>query len=293
MKNNPQLDTDANKEELNSNIEETNSITDKMLAGENENNRGENDFDQGESGLNDADALASGTVPRASAITTIGSNGLQQSNSANGVAKNNNSSGINTDYKDYSDDEDYPVGGNRLDSDKPRSGFWGASINRSTSRPQSPSMMDNMSEVSSQPPIQPPTGSKMKPRTSDGSLGGMVGPATGPQSRYSNLSYWKARRVVFYRNGDPFFPGIEFRFKPGRDIGSLETLLDKISPKMDLPRGARYVFSMDGDRKYTIDELEDGASYVVSSFKRFKVSVDPLLSFLFISNNIYIFIIVD
>lgn len=29
---------------------------------------------------------------------------------------------------------------------------------------------------------------------------------------------------------------------------------------------------MDGDRKYTLDELEDGASYVVSSYKIFKVS---------------------
>ena len=91
-------------------------------------------------------------------------------------------------------------------------------------------------------------------------------------SRYSNLSYWKARRVVFYRNGDPFFPGVELRFRPGRDITSIDNLLDKISPKMDLPRGARYVFSMDGDRKYHLDELEDGASYVVSSFKVFKVS---------------------
>lgn len=41
---------------------------------------------------------------------------------------------------------------------------------------------------------------------------------------------------------------------------------------MDLPRGARYVFSMDGDRKYTLDELEDGASYVLSSLKVFKVN---------------------
>lgn len=28
---------------------------------------------------------------------------------------------------------------------------------------------------------------------------------------------------------------------------------------------------MDGDRKYRLDELEDGASYVVSSYKTFKV----------------------
>jgi hypothetical protein len=41
---------------------------------------------------------------------------------------------------------------------------------------------------------------------------------------------------------------------------------------MDLPRGARFVFSMDGDRKLRLEELEDGASYVVSSYKTFKVS---------------------
>nr|XP_033334800.1 echinoderm microtubule-associated protein-like CG42247 [Megalopta genalis] len=89
-------------------------------------------------------------------------------------------------------------------------------------------------------------------------------------ARYNNLGYWRARRVTFYKNGDPYFPGIEFRFKPGRDIGSLEALLDRLSLRMDLPRGARHIFSMDGDRKLTLDELEDGASYVVSSYKTFK-----------------------
>lgn len=62
-----------------------------------------------------------------------------------------------------------------------------------------------------------------------------------------------------------------FRFKPGRDIGSLEALLDRLSLRLDLPRGARHIFSMDGDRKLSLDELEDGASYVVSSYKTFKV----------------------
>ncbi|KYQ52347.1 hypothetical protein ALC60_08510, partial [Trachymyrmex zeteki] len=90
-------------------------------------------------------------------------------------------------------------------------------------------------------------------------------------ARYNNLGYWRARRVTFYKNGDPYFPGVEFRFKPGRDIGSLEALLDRLSLRMDLPRGARHIFSMDGDRKINLDELEDGASYVVSSYKTFKV----------------------
>lgn len=123
---------------------------------------------------------------------------------------------------------------------------------------------DNMSENSSQAPGLV----RSKSRTD----------MTGASSRYQqNLSYWKARRLIFYRNGDPFFPGVEYRFKPGRDVNSLESLLDKISPKMDLPRGARYVFSMDGDRKYTLDELEDGASYVLSSLKVFKVGIESLL----------------
>ncbi|KAH8300161.1 hypothetical protein KR044_010797 [Drosophila immigrans] len=129
------------------------------------------------------------------------------------------------------------------------------------SRALSPSYLDNMSETSEQPPVVPLVRSKSRPEISSAAA-----------SRYSNLSYWKARRVVFYRNGDPFFPGVELRYRPGRDVTSLDNLLDKISPKMDLPRGARYVFSMDGDRKYHLEELEDGAFYVVSSFKAFKVS---------------------
>lgn len=94
-----------------------------------------------------------------------------------------------------------------------------------------------------------------------------------PTSRYHNLNYWKARRVTFYRNGDPFHPGVEFRFKPGRDLASMDALLDRLSERLELPRGARFIFGMDGDRKYRLEELEDGASYVVSSYKTFKVRI--------------------
>ncbi|XP_044268037.1 echinoderm microtubule-associated protein-like CG42247 isoform X2 [Tribolium madens] len=139
------------------------------------------------------------------------------------------------------------------DADPPNpvnGGYW----RQGASRAASPTMADNASDSSMIPPARPKSRVEM---------------AT---SRYNNLSYWKARRVLFYKNGDPFFPGIEFRFKPGRDIVSLESLLDKLSLRMDLPRGARYIFSMDGDRKYRLDELEDGASYVVSSYKTFKAA---------------------
>lgn len=147
--------------------------------------------------------------------------------------------------------------------------YWNRNGQLVHSRAVSPSVMDNMSENSYTPqtPQAPSSLMRSKSRPELNVVGGM-----GAVSRYSNLSYWKARRVVFYRNGDPFFPGVELRYRPGRDITSIDNLLDKISSKLDLPRGARYVFSMDGDRKYSLEELEDGASYVVSSFKVFKVS---------------------
>lgn len=193
-------------------------------------------------------------------------------------------------------------------------GGWGANQRRtSSSRVQSPSgavvqpigsgaapvppSMDIQSDQSSSQPQTTPVHPALSlaartPSRTDLSFDNIPGPSGllphnpgvpgtiggNPQSRYSNLSFWKARRVLFYRNGDPFFPGVEFRFKPGRDICTLEALQDKISARMDLPRGARYIFSMDGDRKYSLDELEDGSSYVVSSFKVFKVSAPIILA---------------
>lgn len=134
------------------------------------------------------------------------------------------------------------------------------------SRPGSPSM-DNYMDGG---PSRPKSRQDMLAPGSSGGPGG-AGQMAYPNSRYNVSNFWKARRVLFYRNGDPFFPAVEFRFKPGRDISTIEKLMDKISSRMDLPRGARYIFSMDGDRKTNLDELEDGSSYVVSSFKQFKV----------------------
>ncbi|XP_044008324.1 echinoderm microtubule-associated protein-like CG42247 isoform X1 [Aphidius gifuensis] len=115
----------------------------------------------------------------------------------------------------------------------------------------------------SSPRMPPPEQTEQRPKSRHEQIANAT-------TRYNNLGYWRARRVTFYKNGDPYFPGVEFRFKPGRDIGSLEALLDRLSLRLDLPRGARHIFSMDGDRKLNLDELEDGASYVVSSYKTFK-----------------------
>lgn len=139
---------------------------------------------------------------------------------------------------------------------------------------------DDMSEVSSQMPGGGGTMPRSKSRTGMDRDAALLKPTT---AKYNNLSFWKARRMMFYRNGDPYFPGIEYIFKPGRDIVSIDSLLDKLTKRMDLPRGARFIFDMAGDRKYTLDDLEDGSSYVVSSFKVFKVSrnFDPFFHFKF------------
>lgn len=212
----------------------------------------------------------------------IGSGGRLISNHHSSVINNNNN---NSDNEDLS-----PAPLPFRSSKAPRERYWGLNTgpdtvdsgdwvlgHRDIDPPDSPTKMnDDMSEVSSQMPMMQPAlnpggmGTGSMPRSKSRTDIDRAGKVTS--SKYNNLSFWKARRMTFYRNGDPFFPGVEYIFKPGRDIVSIDALLDKITKRMDLPRGARFVFDMAGDRKYTLDDLEDGASYVVSSFKVFKVS---------------------
>lgn len=217
--------------------------------------------------INDAgggDGGADDTAPRSEQIANHHANNSVGASSAvatnNHVASRRGSVSIHRKAVEDDDDEDDEGKGTLRPPETGgggSGGYWGAA-----SRPSSPGVImgdpGGGSEASS---IMPPP-SRPKSRLDQG----------GATSKYNNLSYWRARKVLFYKNGDPFFPGVEFRFKPGRDIVSLESLLDKLSLRMDLPRGARYVFSMDGDRKLRLEELEDGASYVVSSYKTFKVS---------------------
>lgn len=211
------------------------------------------------------DGIADDTAPRSEQIANHHANGSVGASSSTAVGNNHVASrrgSVSVHRKAAADDDEEEEEG-KVTLRPPETGgggsggYWGAA-----SRPSSPGVImgdaGGGSEASS---IMPPP-SRPKSRLDQG----------GATTKYNNLSYWRARKVVFYKNGDPFFPGVEFRFKPGRDIVSLESLLDKLSLRMDLPRGARYVFSMDGDRKLRLEELEDGASYVVSSYKTFKVS---------------------
>ena len=211
------------------------------------------------------DGVADDTAPRSEQIANHHANNSVVGASSSATAANNHVASrrgsVSVHRKAVEDDEDEDEGKVTLRPPETgggnSGGYWGAA-----SRPSSPGfIMGDVGGGSETSSIMPPP-SRPKSRLDQG----------GATSKYNNLSYWRARKVLFYKNGDPFFPGVEFRFKPGRDIGSLESLLDKLSLRMDLPRGARYVFSMDGDRKLRLEELEDGASYVVSSYKTFKVS---------------------
>lgn len=85
----------------------------------------------------------------------------------------------------------------------------------------------------------------------------------------------KARKVRFFRNGDRFYPGIVYAISSER-FRTLDALLAELtaSPLGDksvLPKGVRYVFTADGRRLIlSLDELEEGESYVCASTRLFK-----------------------
>lgn len=210
------------------------------------------------------DGVADDTAPRSEQIANHHVNNSVGASSSAAAANNHVASrrgSVSVHRTAAEDDEDEDEGKVTLRPPETggggSGGYWGAA-----SRPSSPGVIMGDAGGGSEVTSMMPPPSRSKSRLDQG----------GATSKYNNLSYWRARKVLFYKNGDPFFPGVEFRFKPGRDIVTLESLLDKLSLRMDLPRGARYIFSMDGDRKLRLEELEDGASYVVSSYKTFKVS---------------------
>ncbi|EMP35437.1 Neuronal migration protein doublecortin [Chelonia mydas] len=84
----------------------------------------------------------------------------------------------------------------------------------------------------------------------------------------------KAKKVRFYRNGDRYFKGIVYAVSSDR-FRSFDALLAdltrSLSDNINLPQGVRYIYTIDGTRKIgSMDELEEGESYVCSSDNFFK-----------------------
>ncbi|XP_064422737.1 neuronal migration protein doublecortin [Latimeria chalumnae] len=84
----------------------------------------------------------------------------------------------------------------------------------------------------------------------------------------------KAKKVRFYRNGDRYFKGIVYAVSADR-FRSFDALLAdltrSLSDNINLPQGVRYIYTIDGTQKIcSMDELEEGESYVCSSDNFFK-----------------------
>ncbi|XP_070069248.1 serine/threonine-protein kinase GG21441 isoform X2 [Drosophila takahashii] len=77
----------------------------------------------------------------------------------------------------------------------------------------------------------------------------------------------KARRIKFYRNGDRFYPGITIPVSNER-YRSFESLYEDLTRLLEenvkIPGAVRTIYSMCGKKIITLDELEDGQSYVCS-----------------------------
>lgn len=82
------------------------------------------------------------------------------------------------------------------------------------------------------------------------------------------------KKVRFFRNGDSFFDGFSFavgdRFRTFDSLMTALTNSNQLGDNRVLPKGVRYVFTMDGRKLTSLDELQDGESYVVSSTDAFK-----------------------
>lgn len=92
--------------------------------------------------------------------------------------------------------------------------------------------------------------------------------AVGENNRSGRAA--KAKTVTFYRSGDVNFAGLRMAIAQ-KNYRTFETLLDELTKKVSLPQGARRVHTPGGVHSVTsVEDLEDGKSYVVTSSKKLK-----------------------
>ncbi|KAK2859610.1 hypothetical protein Q5P01_004230 [Channa striata] len=79
-----------------------------------------------------------------------------------------------------------------------------------------------------------------------------------------------SKRVCFYKSGDPQFNGLRLVIN-NRTFKTFDALLDNLSKKVPLPFGVRNITTPRGVHAiYTLDELEDGKSYICSDSRKVK-----------------------
>ncbi|CAN8016805.1 unnamed protein product [Ixodes persulcatus] len=79
----------------------------------------------------------------------------------------------------------------------------------------------------------------------------------------------KALMGTFFANGDPFSSGIKVSIIPGRDFKTIEHLYDYLSERLQVSNGVRVIFTLDGKKVASLDNLEDGGFYVASGSRTF------------------------
>nr|XP_058131522.1 oxygen-regulated protein 1 isoform X2 [Dasypus novemcinctus] len=77
-----------------------------------------------------------------------------------------------------------------------------------------------------------------------------------------------AKRVSFYKSGDPQFAGVRVVVNP-RSFKTLDALLDNLSGKVPLPFGVRNISTPRGGQRITrLEQLQDGQAYLCSHGRR-------------------------
>ncbi|KAM7369776.1 hypothetical protein PAMP_011068 [Pampus punctatissimus] len=109
------------------------------------------------------------------------------------------------------------------------------------------------------------TGQRILPDQSSGSVH-TFGTPRHPSINDPILS----KRVRFYKSGDPQFNGLRMVIN-NRTFKTFDALLDSLSKKVPLPFGVRNITTPRGVHAiYTLDELEDGKSYICSDSHKVK-----------------------
>ncbi|ELK26170.1 Oxygen-regulated protein 1 [Myotis davidii] len=101
----------------------------------------------------------------------------------------------------------------------------------------------------------------------------MIHPASSegqaPSLRHLSVTHpVVAKRISFYKSGDPQFGGVSVVVNP-RSFKTFDALLDSLSRKVPLPFGVRNVSTPGGRHGITcLEQLEDGQSYLCSHSRR-------------------------
>lgn len=80
----------------------------------------------------------------------------------------------------------------------------------------------------------------------------------------------KAKKITFYHNGKPFETKLPVSIIPGKDFSTFDQLCQFLTEKSQLLNGVQYIFTLNGKRVNTLEELEHDQSYVISGTKYFQ-----------------------